>query len=115
VHELSIALSILELAGEESERCGGAFVKAIYLKLGVLSGVGKEALASAFELATERSKFETCRLVIEEVSISGYCPKCQGERSVHSLQCLQCVDCGAYVSKISHGKELEVSALELAC
>lgn len=113
MHELSIALNILELAGEISERRGGARVEGIYLKLGVLSGVVKEALVSAFQLATERSEYQACRLVIEEIPISGYCSRCESERPVHSLQCLQCADCGTSVSEILHGRELEVSALEL--
>jgi len=114
VHELSIALSILELAERESERRGGAHIEAIYLRLGVLSGVVKEALVSAFQLATERGAFEACRLVIEEISISGYCANCRAEKPVHSLQCLACADCGTPVYQIVHGKELEISALELA-
>ncbi len=113
MHELSIALNILELAAEESEQRGGARVEAIYLKLGTLSGVVEEALVSAFQLATERSKYEGCRLVIEEIPISGYCSKCQSEQPVYSLQCLQCTDCGTFVSEILHGRELEISALEL--
>ena len=43
VHELSIALSILDVAEEEMERRGNVPVEAIYLKVGPLSGVVKEA------------------------------------------------------------------------
>lgn len=70
MHELSIAISILEIAEEESGRRGNALVEAIYLKLGDLSGVVKEALSSAFELAAEQSAFPHCRLVIEEIAES---------------------------------------------
>ncbi len=34
MHELSIAMSILEIAGEEAERRGNAQVEAIHLKIG---------------------------------------------------------------------------------
>jgi hydrogenase nickel incorporation protein HypA/HybF len=67
MHELSIAISILEIAEEESEQRGNTAVEAIHLKLGAMSGVVKEALASAFELAVEQSAFPNCRLVIEEI------------------------------------------------
>ncbi|HEY7304040.1 MAG TPA: hydrogenase maturation nickel metallochaperone HypA [Bryobacteraceae bacterium] len=113
MHELSIALSILALAEDESKRRGGARVEAIYLKIGVLSGVAKAALLSVFQLATERSEYETCRLVIEDIPISGYCSKCQSEKPIHSLQCLQCTNCGNAISEVLHGRELELSALEL--
>jgi hydrogenase nickel incorporation protein HypA/HybF len=70
MHELSIALSILEIAEEESEQRGNIPVEAIYLKMGDLSGVVKEALLSAFELAAEQSAFPHCRLVVEEIPAS---------------------------------------------
>ncbi|MBV9760446.1 MAG: hydrogenase maturation nickel metallochaperone HypA [Acidobacteriaceae bacterium] len=60
-------MSIIEIAEEESEKRDNAAVEAIYLKLGEMSGVVKEALSSAFELAVEQSAFPNCRLVIEEI------------------------------------------------
>ena len=66
MHELSIAMSLLELVEEESERRGNVHVEAIHLKLGALSGVVKQALVSAYELASEQTEFATCRLVIED-------------------------------------------------
>lgn len=114
MHELSIAMSILELAGEESERRGGARVEAIYLKLGALSGVVKEALLSAYELAAAQTLFANCCLIIEEIPITIECPVCQAERPVRSLQCFECAECGAAGSKIVCGKELAICALELA-
>ncbi|MFI5070488.1 MAG: hydrogenase/urease maturation nickel metallochaperone HypA, partial [Terriglobales bacterium] len=43
MHELSIAMSIVELAEEEAQQ-RNAQVTAVHLKLGALSGVVKEAL-----------------------------------------------------------------------
>jgi hydrogenase nickel incorporation protein HypA/HybF len=114
MHELSIALSILEVAEEEAGRHGGAKVEAIYVKLGPLAGVVKEALLSAYELASGRTQFEQTRLVVEEVPIMMRCSKCQAERPVHSLQRLCCIECDEPASEIVHGRELLVSALELA-
>ena len=66
MHELSIALSILDLVEEESARRGNIRVEAIHVKIGALSGVVKEALVSAYELAAERTEFESCKLVVQE-------------------------------------------------
>ncbi len=114
MHELSIALSILQVVEEELERRGDARVEAIHLKLGPLAGVVKEALLSAFELASEQTDFARCSLVVEDMPISIYCPDCNTERPVRSIQSLCCVVCGAPASEIVHGRELQVSALELA-
>jgi hydrogenase nickel incorporation protein HypA/HybF len=47
MHELSIAMSIVDMAQEELERHGGLQVQAVHLKLGRLTGVVKEALLSS--------------------------------------------------------------------
>src|SRR5947199_5996144 len=94
MHELSIALSILEVAGEEAERRTGRVV-AVHLKLGPLSGVVKEALVSAFGLAREGTALERAELVVEEVPIVAHCPACAAECSPASVQELCCPACGS--------------------
>ena len=68
MHELSIAMCILEAAEEEAERHGGGRVSAVHLKIGEQSGVVAGALCSAFELAREQSPLAECKLVIESVA-----------------------------------------------
>ena len=75
-HELSIAMSIVELAQEESTRRGGAQVNAVHLKLGALSGVVSEALLSSWEMASFDTELRGSRLVIEKVPVVVYCPSC---------------------------------------
>jgi hydrogenase nickel incorporation protein HypA/HybF len=113
MHELSIALSLLDLVASEVERQGYAHVAAIHLKLGPLSGVVKQALVSAFELAREGSPLEEARLAIEETPILVHCPTCQATRSVISVQQLCCAECGTPTPQVVSGRELEVVALEI--
>ncbi len=113
MHELSIALSILDIAAEERERCGGGRVAAIHLRLGPLSGVVKEALLSAYELAREGSDMATAELLIEDMPLVGYCPACAGPRTLESPQLLCCPTCGTATPEIVGGRELEVRALEV--
>ncbi len=114
MHELSIAMSILELAEEEAERRGGVSVQAIYLKVGALSGVDKQALLSAYELATEQTAFAGCQLIVEEIPTVVYCCKCEAERPLASIQLFECPECGAPTPNVVRGRELQVSALELS-
>jgi hydrogenase nickel incorporation protein HypA/HybF len=113
MHELSIALNILDVVEQEVERRGNVHVEGIHLKLGPLAGVVKEALLSAFELASEQTDFAQCSLVIEDVPISIHCSQCNAERPVRSMQAFYCVDCGTPASDVVHGRELQISALEL--
>lgn len=113
MHELSIAMSIVEMAEEEAERRHGSQVTAVYLKVGALSGVVKEALLSCYEMACEDTPLVGSQLVIEEVPVVVFCPRCQTQRPVSSVQLFCCSECGTPTSEIVQGKELEVTALEI--
>jgi hydrogenase nickel incorporation protein HypA/HybF len=67
MHELSIAVSIVELASEEAGALRGAHVEAVHLKLGALSGVVKDALLFSWDLACVDTPIAGCRLAIEDV------------------------------------------------
>ena len=112
MHELSIALSIVELAEEEAEQ-RGAIVSAVHLKLGPLAGVVKEALLASYGLACEGTALENSRLIIEEVPIVVYCRVCKVESTLTSMQRFVCAKCDAPVSEILRGKDLAVVALEI--
>jgi hydrogenase nickel incorporation protein HypA/HybF len=113
MHELSIAISLIELAEEEAARRGSVQVSAIHLKLGKLSGVVKEPLLSAFELAVAGTALEGATLLIEEVPIIIYCPQCDARRPVNSLQWFSCPDCGTLATDVAQGRELQIAALEI--
>jgi len=112
MHELSIAMSIVELAEDEAER-RSVHVDAVHLKLGALAGVVKEALLSCYEIACESTPLKGSRLLIEDVPVVIFCPECQARRPLDSVQLFCCPECGTPASEIVHGKELEVVALEI--
>jgi hydrogenase nickel incorporation protein HypA/HybF len=66
MHELSIAVSIVEIAEQELRNHGGERVRAVHLQLGPLAGVAKEALLFSFSLACEGTAAEGSTLVIED-------------------------------------------------
>jgi hydrogenase nickel incorporation protein HypA/HybF len=113
MHELSIAMSMIEMAAEEAASRGGVQVCAIHLKLGPLSGVVKDALLFSYEVACEGTPLEGSRLVIEEVPVVVYCAACRAETTLASARQLCCSACHAPTSEVVRGKELEVVALEI--
>jgi hydrogenase nickel incorporation protein HypA/HybF len=113
MHELSVALSIIDGVMEESERRGGLHIAAVHLKVGPLSGVSKDALLFSYDLACKDTPLEGSHLVIEEVPAVLYCPTCQTEHSPPSLQEFFCPASADHIPKVLRGRELEISALEL--
>lgn len=113
MHELSIALGIIDVAAEELRRRGGGLIVAVHLKIGALSGVVKEALQSAFELAREETLLERSTLVIEDVPVTLLCPTCACEQPAESIIEMRCQCCGAFSSEIVRGRDLEITAMEI--
>jgi hydrogenase nickel incorporation protein HypA/HybF len=113
MHELSIVLSLLDVAAEEAARHEGERVVALHVKIGPYSGVVKEALISAFELAREGSPLADSSLLIEEVPLEVWCSRCSAavRPTIDSGCC--CPVCGEPSGEILHGRELELVALEL--
>lgn len=114
MHELSIALSIIEGVEEEMARRQDAQVVAVHLKLGPLSGVVKEALLFSYGLACEGTRLEGSKLEIEEIPVVLFCPNCRREQPAWSMQRLCCAICDTPSADIRKGSELEVFALELS-
>ena len=113
MHELSIALSLVDAAREEAVRHNASAVSAVHLKLGALAGVVKEALLFSYGLAIEGTPLEGSQLIIEEVPVVVFCPVCRERRHIRSLQSFCCVTCEAPVTDVVEGRELEVVGLEI--
>jgi hydrogenase nickel incorporation protein HypA/HybF len=111
MHELSIALSLLDLAAEEGERRGGRIV-AVHLRLGPLAGVVKEALLSAYELAREGTPCASAALIVQDVPLTAWCPACAAACNPPFPE-LCCPVCGTPTPDVRSGRELEVVALEI--
>jgi hydrogenase nickel incorporation protein HypA/HybF len=112
MHELSIAMSIVDMAQEEAER-RNVHVDAVHLELGALAGVVKEALLFSYEIVCDGTLLEGSRLLVKDIPIEVFCPNCNLPKALASMQWFRCPDCGAATSEILHGKELMITALEL--
>ncbi len=113
MHELSIALSIVEGATEEAQKHNGAKVEAVHLKLGKLSGVVKDSLLFSYNVACEGTILEGSRLEIKEVPVIVFCPNCNEETTPVSIQNFCCSVCESPTAKVVRGRELLIVGLEL--
>jgi hydrogenase nickel incorporation protein HypA/HybF len=112
MHELSIAMNIVDMAQEEAQQ-RGVQVNAVHLRLGALSGVVKDALLSCYEMAANDTPLQGSQLIIEDVPVVVFCPKCNSQRPLSSIQYFCCSECGSPTSEVIQGRELEVVALEI--
>ncbi|HYM76729.1 MAG TPA: hydrogenase maturation nickel metallochaperone HypA [Candidatus Dormibacteraeota bacterium] len=112
MHELSIAMSIVDAATDEAKQ-RGVQVSAVHLRLGALSGVVKDALLFSYEVACQDTPLEGSRLIVEDVPVVVFCARCKDARTLESVQSFSCPVCGVPTMDVRQGKELEVFALEV--
>ena len=66
VHELSIAMSLIDLACEKASQLDVARIAAVHVRVGALSGVVREALSFSYEIAAAGTPLEHSRLQIHD-------------------------------------------------
>jgi hydrogenase nickel incorporation protein HypA/HybF len=113
MHELSIAVSIVDGVLEEADRLGAKGIEAIHLRVGRLSGVDKEALLFSYGVASQDTALAQSRLIIEDVEVMIFCTVCGREQSVRAFPTLMCGECGAIAQGVVRGDELEITRMEI--
>ena len=113
MHELSIALSVVESVAGHVAAHGGGRVAAVTLRIGALSGVDPAALRFAFPEAARGTALDGALLVIDPVAAAAWCPRCEAERPLGSVQRMRCPVCAAPTPRLIRGRELEILAVEV--
>ncbi|MCK5838453.1 MAG: hydrogenase maturation nickel metallochaperone HypA [Bacteroidales bacterium] len=110
MHELSIAMNILEIVDEEVKKAEASVVRELELDIGQLSGVVIEALEFALTEAVKDSVLEKARIIIHEIPATVKCNECQHEFGVDDLY-TPCPSCHSFDTKIIKGGELRIRSL----
>jgi hydrogenase nickel incorporation protein HypA/HybF len=110
MHELAITMNILELAEREARKHKAQRINKIKLKIGEFTGVVREALEFAFEVARQGTMAEQATLDIEIVPLRKKCPVC-GKESGGGYDFF-CADCQTAVEIVS-GREMQVEYVDL--
>lgn len=114
MHELSIASSIVEIAGEHARREGGGRVASVTLRIGRLSCVHEDALRYSFDLATEGTPLAGASLAVIEVPVRIWCAICKAVVELPGIQRFACPVCGHLSGDIRTGRELDIESIQIA-
>jgi hydrogenase nickel incorporation protein HypA/HybF len=115
VHELSVALEILEIADREARKAGAKGVKEIRLRLGDLAGVEQGSLLFSFDAVKgEKELTKNARLAIVRVPVKVRCRPCEGEFAAEGkTPFVVCPRCGGFDTQLLEGRELSILDLEV--
>lgn len=110
MHEFSVVQALLSRVEEEARGRGATAVHRIEVRIGELSGVEPELLASAFDLAREHTLCRGAALAIQPVPARWVCPRCGRPLTAGSV--LRCADCGA-PARLDGGGEIVLERIEM--
>ena len=114
MHELSIAIRVIDLATGHLRAADGGRVVSIRLRVGRLAGVVPESLRTALGIAAQGTALEAAVVEIEDVPVRIWCPACEREVELPGIVPLACPVCGARSGDVRAGDELELASLVLA-
>ncbi len=112
MHELSIAMSIVETVEESLPACGVKVI-GVNLRVGAMSGVFRDALLFGFEVAADGTRCAGARIDIEDVPAIVHCAACDLDTVLDTPPVFRCSGCGELTGKLLQGKELEVVSIEV--
>ena len=112
MHELSIALNIVDIATAEAKKAGAQRVTDLNVEVGSLSGVIVEALEFAMEVAVKDSLLEKAKVIIHPVHAKARCNEC-GEEFEVADYFESCPKCESLDLKITQGQELRLRSLKV--
>ncbi|MFE0462884.1 hydrogenase maturation nickel metallochaperone HypA [Kitasatospora sp. NPDC058965] len=114
MHEMSVALAVVEQVAEAARRHRAGGVERVVLRVGELAGVVPDSLAFCFELACAATVLENAELVTEWLPGRARCHACGHDWATGLPPQLACPDCGSADTELLGGRELEIGAVHWA-
>ena len=110
MHEYSIVGALVEQVESEARQRNATYVRRIRVRIGDLSGVDPELLASAYQVFRERTLCEDAELSIERVEARWVCERCGRVTARGGI--LRCGICGS-ASRLAQGDEIVLQQIEI--
>ncbi|HEY3326552.1 MAG TPA: hydrogenase maturation nickel metallochaperone HypA [Novimethylophilus sp.] len=112
MHEMSLAEGVLQIIEDAARSQGFRQVRTVWLEIGPLAGVEKEAMRFCFEVVMRDSIAHEARLEIVETPGQGWCMQCASSVPVAELFGA-CPQCGSHQVQVTGGNEMRVKELEV--
>ncbi|MFE0701113.1 hydrogenase maturation nickel metallochaperone HypA [Streptomyces sp. NPDC058872] len=114
MHEMSLAVAVVDQVETAARSRGAAGVSSIELDVGELAGVVADALSFCFELACAGTVVEGAELITRTVPGIARCQPCAEVWAVGMPPLLLCPGCGAAADELVSGRELQIREVRWA-
>jgi len=112
MHEMSIAISIIDAVAAKVEAEHADTVTIVELEVGKVSGVEVESLKFCFSAAAKNTVAEGAELAVCEIEPVGECEAC-GQRFPVAFHVATCTSCGSFKTNIVSGRELLIKSITI--
>lgn len=112
MHEMSMALRIIEIAENEAQKAAATAISAIEVEVGELAGVMPEALTFCLDAAARGTMAETATISFITTPGMGHCLECRQDIEIHEFPA-QCPDCQGFGVTIHSGTELKIRSISI--
>ncbi|MDD5300757.1 MAG: hydrogenase maturation nickel metallochaperone HypA [Gallionella sp.] len=112
MHEMSLVEGVLQIVEEAAYSQKFSRVKTVWLEVGQLACVEKDALRFCFDAMMRDSIAAGARLEIIDVPGQGRCMQCSTSMPVAALY-EACPQCGSYQIEVTGGDGMRVKELEV--
>ncbi len=112
MHELSIVMSIVDLAEEQVKKNNALKVDRIELDIGTMAGVEFSALEFAWSAGVKNTVLESAERQINHIEGRARCMLCDKEFTV-TEPFQPCPSCNDYMNEFLQGKELRVRSMTM--
>ncbi len=114
MHEVSIALGLIEELKKIARENNAKKVTNIKLKIGKMSGIVTDSLIFAFDaVKLEHPFLSEATILIEEVPMVYECNKCSKPFEMDAYAFAMCPNCQSYNFKILSGEEQHIENVEV--
>jgi hydrogenase nickel incorporation protein HypA/HybF len=110
MHELSLALNILEITEDSVKANKVSRVDEIVIEVGILAGVEISALETALDSIRQGTILEKSKISIDIIPGKAICRNCKQEFEPDTIYCI-CPNCNHYGSDLISGGELKVKTI----
>ena len=112
MHEMALCEGIVQLLEEQAKIQHYARVNAVWLEIGRLAGVEREALRFGFDVVTRGTLAESAVLELIDLPGQAYCFNCETTVTIEQRY-EACPNCGGYQLQVTSGDQLRVKELEV--
>ena len=114
MHEVSIALSLLDIVEKKCRQEGYQRVESVRVRVGKASGILPEAFSFALDVVKNDTLARDARFIIDLVPLGGTCNACGKCFETGEPYIAECPFCASPSFRITQGNELEILEMEVS-